>query len=120
MNRDTLLSGILDNVIRRNVIGIDSILTKPINSIIVLVVSKEMARNAVPTPDISTQAGFKRQHSKAKAPAGGQNNSSAANSSAARPPNVSKKSRCPQCDKLFSLYKQAPPEVGTLNCILCI
>ena len=91
MIRDTLLSGILDDEIRRDVVGIDSILTKPINDIIALVESKEIARNAVPTPDISALSGFKRQHATAKAPAGGQNSSSAASSSAARPPNVSKK-----------------------------
>ena len=101
--RNTLLSRNLDDKIRQDVIGIDNILTKPINNIIALVESKEMARSAVPTPDFSTLSRFKRQHATAKAPAGGQNSSSAA-----RPPNVSKKSRCPQCDKLFSLYKQGP------------
>ena len=61
MTRDTLLSGILDDKVRRDVVGIDSFLTKPFNDIIALVESKEIARNAVPTPDISTLSGFKRQ-----------------------------------------------------------
>ena len=59
MIRDTLLSAILDDEVRRDVVGIDS--SKPINDIIALVESKEMARNAVSTPDISTLSGFKRQ-----------------------------------------------------------
>jgi len=62
MIRDTLLNGILDAEIRRQVLGIKDILTSSINDLIALVESREMARNAAPPPDVATICEFKRHH----------------------------------------------------------
>ena len=61
MIRDTLLNGISDSDIRREVLETADILTMAINDVIALVESKEMARNAMPTPDVSAVSAFRRQ-----------------------------------------------------------
>ena len=50
MIRDTLLNGIADDEIRREILGSADVLTRAVNEIVALVESKEMARNAVPRP----------------------------------------------------------------------
>ena len=60
MIRDTLLNGIVDEDIRRDFLGTADILTSPINTVIALVESKEIARNAVPAIDIASLSTFKR------------------------------------------------------------
>ena len=50
MIRDTLLNGIADDEIRREILGSADLLTRAVNEIVALVESKEMARNAVPRP----------------------------------------------------------------------
>ena len=46
---DTLLSGIANDEIRREILETADILTRPVNNnVVALVESKEMARNAIP------------------------------------------------------------------------
>ena len=61
MIRDTLLNGISDFDIRREILGNRDIFTTTVNDIIALVESKEMARNAIPTPGVSVASVFRRQ-----------------------------------------------------------
>ena len=58
--RDLLLNGISDSDIRREVLGKADILTTAINDVIALVESREMARNTMPTVDISAVCAFRR------------------------------------------------------------
>ena len=58
--QDTLLNGIFDADIRREVLGTADILTTAINHVIALVESKKMARNTIPTPDKSAASAFRR------------------------------------------------------------
>ena len=59
--RDVILNGLYDTDIRREVLGIAGILETPINEIIALVESKEMARNALPSPSLSAVSSFVKQ-----------------------------------------------------------
>ena len=58
---DIILNGLYDTEIRREVLGIAGILETPINEIIALVESKEMARNALPSPSLSAVSSFVKQ-----------------------------------------------------------
>ena len=58
--KDILVSGIADIEIQREILGTIGILEKPVNDIISLVESKEMARNALPS-SLSGISHFKRQ-----------------------------------------------------------
>ena len=53
MIRDTLFNGISDFDIHREILGTTDILTTAVNDVIVQVESKEMARNAIPAPDVT-------------------------------------------------------------------
>ena len=48
--KDVLIAGIADLDISRDILGIDSVLDKSLTDVITLVESREMARNALPTP----------------------------------------------------------------------
>ena len=63
--RDILIAGIEDSDIRREVLGVKDILDTPINDIISLVESKEMARDALPLPvgNVSSSS-YRRNKSK--------------------------------------------------------
>ena len=61
MIRDTLLNGISDFDIRREILGTTDILTMAVNNVIALVESIEMARNAIPAPNVSVASPFRRQ-----------------------------------------------------------
>lgn len=63
--RDILIAGIEDSDIRREILGVRDILDIPINDIIALVESKEMARDALPLPvgNISSSS-YRRNKSK--------------------------------------------------------
>ena len=50
MIRDTLLNGIADDEIRREILGGADMLTRAVNEIVALVEGKVMARNALPPP----------------------------------------------------------------------
>ena len=111
----TLVSGISDDEIRRDVMGIDSILTKSINDIIALVESKEMARNAVPhTRHLYPVSGLKLQHATAKPLQAVRT----AHQLLHRP--MSRKNLAVHNVTSYLAYTSKAPEVGTLNRILCV
>ena len=59
--RDVLIAGIADLDIRREILGIDSVLDKSLTDVITLVESREMARNALPTPSsLDAMSAFKK------------------------------------------------------------
>ena len=60
--RDVLLNGIYDPDIRREVLGTKNILKTSVNDVIALVENKEMARNALPSSNLSAVSSF--QHLK--------------------------------------------------------
>ena len=62
--RDVLLNGIADPDIRRDILGITDIITKPVNDVIALVENKEMARNALPSPTMSAVSSFQRKQNR--------------------------------------------------------
>ena len=69
--RDVLLNGIYDPDIRREVLGTKNILKTSVNDVIALVENKEMARNALPSSNLSAVSSF--QHLKnAPTPSGTQ------------------------------------------------
>ena len=63
MIRDTLLNGIADDEIRREILGGADVLTRAVNEIVALVESKEvMARNAVPPTEVTSVSAVQRLH----------------------------------------------------------
>ena len=58
---DVILNGLYDTDIEREVLGIAGILEKPINEVIALVETKEMACNALPSPSLSAVSSFEKQ-----------------------------------------------------------
>ena len=59
--RDVLIVCISDLDIRRELLGIDSVLEKSLTDVITLVESREMARNALPTPSsLDAMPAFKK------------------------------------------------------------
>ena len=94
--RDVLLNGISDPDIRREVLGTKNILQTPVNDVIALVESKEMARNALPSPTLSAVSSFKRQQEPPKEP------SSATPSRA----DQAKQAVCPDCKNLFKIFTE--------------
>ena len=90
--RDVILNGLYDMDIRREVLGVLDILEKPVNDVVALVESKEMARNALPSPSMSGMSSFQKQR---KHP----------------PTTPSQKERervasCPDCHKEFKLFSE--------------
>ena len=61
MIRDVLIHGIADSGIRCEVLGVSDILDTAVNKVIALVESKEIARNALPSANLSSVSSFKRQ-----------------------------------------------------------
>ena len=116
MIRDTLFNGIVDEDIRRDLLGTADILTSTINTVIALVESKEIARNVVPSTGIACVSTFKRS---TRASAQGSSLASAYN----LPPtftNHSTQSHCPRCNQLFSLYKEGPTGWNTKPYSMCL
>ena len=106
MIRDTLLNGISDFDIRREILGTTDIPATVVNDVIVLVESKEMAQNAILTPDVSVASAFKHQ----KAIIISKNCRSFSRNS----------SPYPICKKRFHLYKEGPSEWNTKPYTVCI
>ena len=107
MIRDVLIHGISDSDIRREVLGVSDILDTAVNQVIALVESKEMARNALPSANLSSVSSFKRQSS----------------ASATQLPQTStKQATCPECKSLYHIFTQGPrgwnkkPHKVCLNC----
>ena len=94
MTRDLLLAGITDTDIRRETLGTPDVHRLPINAIITLVESKEMARDALPSASQSAVSTFKRStclahHHQA---------------SSTPPGDGLQKLECPGCGQLFSPF----------------
>ena len=90
--RDVILNGLYDMDIRREVLGVIDILEKPVNDVVALVESKEMARNALPSPSMSAMSSFQKQRKQ-------------------QPTIPSQKERervacCPDCHKEFKLFSE--------------
>ena len=109
--RDALLGEINDHDIRREILGISDILTKPINNVIALVENKEMARNALPSPNLSAVTSFALQKKfnqslATDAPLMDRNN----------------KINCLDCKKPFNVFTEGPkgwnskPHQYCINC----
>ena len=101
-SRDTLLKGICNAEIRREVLGTANIITTAINNVIAIVESKEMARNAAPVSDVSAVSAFKRQKTASVAQ------------------DRSEKSPCPVCKQLFNLYLKGPRGWNSKPHTLCL
>ena len=114
MIQDTLLNGISDFDIRRETLGTTDILTTAVNDVIALVESKQIARNAIPAPDVSVASAFRRQ----KATIISKNRRSFSRNSS--PGNPSKQSPCPICKKQFYLYRESPRGWNTKPYTECI
>ena len=116
MIRDTLLNGIADDEIRREILGGADILTRAVNEIVALVESKEMARNAVPPTEVTSVSAVRRLHDA--------DHRACRNATPCREshnlPDRSKQSRCPLCQQLFQLYKKGPRGWNTKPYTLCI
>jgi hypothetical protein len=94
--RDVLLSGISDLDIRREVLGTTNVLQTPVNDVIALVESKEMARNALPLSSLSAVSSFRHQQ---KEPL---------TTPSPTPPSSdrSKQVPCPDCKKPYHLFRE--------------
>ena len=107
--RDVILNSLYDCEIRREVLGVKDILQKPVNDVIALVESKEMARNALPSPSLSAVSSFKLQKSPTPTPA-------------AAPPRAdqAKEAPCPECHTPFKLFTEGPRGWNTRPHQVCI
>ena len=106
--RDVLLNGIHDSDIRREVIGNIAIHTMPVNDVIALVETKEMARNALPSASLSAVSSFRRQrNTPVPTPVQG-------------PSDHAKQATCPDCHKRFNLYTEGPRGWNTKPYPRCI
>jgi len=94
--RDVLLSGMVDPDIRRDVLGIQNLLSLPINDIVALVETKEMARNALPNSSVSAVSSFARQR-KSPTPRVSQTPSGAEHA---------RRASCPDCRKMYNLFSE--------------
>ena len=90
--RDVLIAGISDLDIRRDILGTDAILQRPVNDVISLVESKEMARNALPT-SLSTVSSLKREE---------QHFPSTQHATT----NRQQTAQCPKCSDTYKLYSE--------------
>ena len=97
MIRDTLLNGIADDEIRREIFGSANMLTRAVNEIVGLVESKEMARNAVPPTEVTSVSAVQRLHD---ADRRARRNATPCRESH-NLPDRSQQSRCPLCQRLF-------------------
>ena len=98
--RDTLLNGIADDEVRREILGSADVLIGAVNEIVALVESKEMARNAVSAVQRLHDADHRARR----------------NAILRRESNnlpVRSKQRCSLCQRLFQLYKNGPRDWNT-------
>ena len=93
--RDVLISGMYDTDIRREMLGQKDLLQLPINDVVALVETREMARNAQPSSVVSAVSSFQR-HKR--------------NSLQVQKPSVEQQqqSSCPDCKQLYHLYTEGP------------
>ena len=116
MIRDTILNGIADDEIHREILGSADVLTRAVNEIVALVESKEIAHNAVPPTEVTSVSAVQRLHNvdhrtrRNATPPKESNNS----------PAQSKQSRCPLCQRLYQLYEKELRGWNTKPYTLCI
>ena len=108
--RDVLLSGISDLDIRREVLGTQAVLQKPVNDVIALVESKEMARNALPSSSLSAVPSFRSQQ---RAP-------SATHPSAPPSTDRARQAPCPDCKKPYHLFTEGANGWNVKPHLVCI
>ena len=100
--RDVLVAGIYDAEIRRDILGIESILDKSINDVVGLVEKREMARDAHPlTASTSAVSSFKKDIRKPQ--------------HFVNQPSVVDRNRripCPQCGKQFAQFTESSAGSG--------
>ena len=94
--RDVLLNGIYDTDIHREVLGTKDILKTPVNDVVSLVESKEMARNALRSSSLSAMSSFRQQ----------QTSPTEATHSIPSTANRAREARCLDCKKLFKLFTE--------------
>lgn len=99
--RDTLLNGIYDTDIQREVLGLKDVITSPLNDVIGLIESKEIARNAVPSFNVSAMSSYRRQQ---RQPQPERNSTPMPGATHPAP----QSSTCPRCDQSFLVYRQGP------------
>ena len=92
---DVILNGLYDTDITREVLGIAGILEKPINEVIALVETKEMARNALPSPSLSAVSSFEKRR---KSPPNPVPTPSQADQA--------KEATCPSCHIAFKVFTE--------------
>ena len=95
--RDVILNGLYDSDMRRDALGIAGILEKPVNEVIALVETKEMARNALPSPSLSAVSSFVKQ--KTLSPTHAPTPSQA---------DRAKEATCPGCHITFKIFTEGP------------
>ena len=96
--RDVIINGLYDADIRREVLGIEKIVEKPVNDVIALVEGKEMARNAFPSFSLSAVSSFQRQRQSPPTPA----------TKAPSPTDRAREALCPDCSRAFKVFKEGP------------
>ena len=94
--RDVLLNGIYHTDIRREVLGTKDILKTPVNNVVSLVESKEMARNALPSSSLSAMSSFRQQ----------QTSPTEATHSIPSTADLAREAKCPDCKNLFKLFTE--------------
>ena len=108
--RDVLLNGIYDPDIRREVLGTKNILKTSVNDVIALVENKEMARNALPSSNLSAVSSF--QHLKnAPTPSGTQTPSHT---------DKAKEATCPDCKGTYKIFTKGARGWNTKPHQVCI
>jgi hypothetical protein len=95
--RDILINGIADSDIRLDILGTADILQRNINDLTGIVESKEMARNAIPSSNLTAVSSFRQQ--KAQGPDNARNHRPSQS-------NQSKQAICPDCKVSFNVYTE--------------
>ena len=114
--RDTLLNGIADSEIRREILRTADILATAVN-VIALVEYKEMAWNAIPSTYVSAMSEFKRVKNSAP---GKDHQTSVRKQFTSAASDQSTRLPCPGCKKLFSLYREGARGWNTGPYTLCL
>ncbi|XP_077359925.1 uncharacterized protein LOC144005545 [Festucalex cinctus] len=106
--RDVLINGIYDSDIRRATLGISDVLRKPVNDVIALVESREMARDASPSPTLSAMSSFRSQKRDPRMDA------------APPPADRTRQATCPDCKSLFRVFTEGPRGWNTKPHQVCV
>ena len=96
--------------------GTADIFSTAINNVIAMVENKEMARNVIPSADVSAMSELKRVKNFAP---GKDHHTSARKQFTSAPPDHSTRLPCPGCKKLFSLCREGLRGWNTKPYTLC-